>query len=209
MPTQKTTRPARRRKAKGGELRPKEREIYETAARIFYEKGYESTRNEDVADAVGMLKGSLYYYIDSKEDLLYGVLKMAYDSLGDHLVETSAFEGDELQRLNFFLVGYTKLVIKNLIPIAVLERDLRSLSPRRRRQVVAWRDEYEAYLRDLLRAGRDAGVIRRTIDVELLSIMAFNQMHSLHVWYDPNGARPVDEIAEVMAEFILHGSAAA
>lgn len=191
-----------------GPLRPKEREIYEVAARIFYEKGFSATRNEDVADEVGMLKGSLYYYIDSKEDLLFGVMRMAYDSLGDHLVATTDFEGDELERIRFFVVGYVQLVIDNLVPIAVLERDFRSLSPERQREVVHWRDEYESFLRDLLRAGQDAGLIRRDIDVEMQSILAFTQMHGLHTWYKPSGSRSAPGIAELIADFVLHGIAA-
>ena len=49
-------------------------EILDSAAKFFYTKGYHATSIEDVARDVGMLKGSLYYYIKSKEDLLYGLL---------------------------------------------------------------------------------------------------------------------------------------
>ena len=52
----------------------KEQEIITVAARLFKEKGYRATTLEDIAAAVGMLKGSLYYYIQSKEELLYIVL---------------------------------------------------------------------------------------------------------------------------------------
>ena len=41
----------------------------------FHEKGYEATSIQDIADAVGILKGSLYYYITSKEDLLFEILE--------------------------------------------------------------------------------------------------------------------------------------
>jgi AcrR family transcriptional regulator len=207
VPPRKNVRTSTKSKRSDGPLRPKEREIYDAAARIFYEKGFAATRNEDVADEVGMLKGSLYYYIESKEDLLYGVMRMAYESIGDHLTETANFEGDDLERLRFFIVGYTQLVVTNIIPLAVLERDLRSLSPRRRRQVVKWRDEYEAFLRGLLRAGQAAGQVRSTIDVEMQSIMIFTLLHGLYNWYKPSGARSATEIAELMADFALHGVA--
>ena len=46
------------------------REIVDAAAAVFQRKGYEAASTADVADAVGMLKGSLYYYINSKEELL-------------------------------------------------------------------------------------------------------------------------------------------
>src|SRR5215467_11567177 len=53
----------------------KEQEIITVAARLFKEKGYRATTLEDIAAAVGMLKGSLYYYIRSKEELLYIVVR--------------------------------------------------------------------------------------------------------------------------------------
>src|SRR5712692_2302241 len=53
----------------------KEQEIITVAARLFKEKGYRATTLEDIAAAVGMLKGSLYYYIQSKEELLYIVVR--------------------------------------------------------------------------------------------------------------------------------------
>lgn len=207
VPHEQTPRPPSGPRAARAPSVPKEQEIYEVAARIFFEKGYAATRNQDVAEEVGMLKGSLYYYIDSKEDLLYGVMKMAYESLGDHLAETAAFEGDQLGQLRFFIVGYTELVGKNRIRLAVLEREMRSLSDARRREVIGWRDEYEVFLRDLLRAGQEAGLVRRTTEVEMLSILVFTQMHGLHTWYDPKGAQSVQAIAHLIAEFILHGIA--
>jgi AcrR family transcriptional regulator len=205
VPPKKNSRASTKAKRSDAPLRPKEREIYDVAARIFYEKGYAATTNQDVANEVGMLKGSLYYYIDSKEDLLFGVMRTAYDSIGDHLVQISNFEGNELERLRFFIAGYVQLVIKNRVPLAVLERDMRSLSPRRRREVVNWRDDYESVLRDLLRAGQEAGVVRRTIDVNMQSILIFTQMHGLNNWYKPSGARSPTEIAELIADFVMHG----
>ena len=48
-------------------------EVLEAAAAVFQEKGYQAARIEDIATRVGILKGSLYYYIESKEDLLYAL----------------------------------------------------------------------------------------------------------------------------------------
>src|SRR5947207_409360 len=59
--------------------RRRQQEILEAAARVFHEKGYESTSIQDIADEVGILKGSLYYYIRSKEDLLYEIIRDIHD----------------------------------------------------------------------------------------------------------------------------------
>lgn len=185
--------------------RRRERQIYDAAAQLIYRKGYAATSNQEVADAVGMQKGSLYYYIDTKEDLLFGVIRQAYDSLGDHLELSRKHEGDELERLRYFIVGYAKAAMDNLVPVAVVERDLRSLSEPRRSEVIRWRDGYEAFLRELIQAGQDAGLVRRSLDTQLSSILIFTQIHGLHVWYSPTGRLSADEVAEAVADLVISG----
>ena len=68
-------------------------EVLEAAARVFHEKGYESTSIQDIADAVGILKGSLYYYITSKEDLLFEILQDVHEQ-GLRNLERIRIEGD-------------------------------------------------------------------------------------------------------------------
>ena len=48
-------------------------EILDAAGHVFHEKGYQAARIEDIASRVGILRGSLYYYIESKEDLLFAL----------------------------------------------------------------------------------------------------------------------------------------
>ena len=57
--------------------RNREHEVVEAAVKVFYEKGYAASTIQDVADVVGVLKGSLYHYISSKEDLLFRILQQS------------------------------------------------------------------------------------------------------------------------------------
>src|SRR4030081_3622310 len=50
-------------------------EIFAIAAEIFYQKGYAQTSTRDIAEAAGILKGSLYAHISSKEDILYAIIE--------------------------------------------------------------------------------------------------------------------------------------
>jgi AcrR family transcriptional regulator len=49
-------------------------ELIQVATQVFCEKGYDAASLQDIADRLGLLKGSLYYYIKSKYDLLYTVI---------------------------------------------------------------------------------------------------------------------------------------
>ena len=64
-------------------------EILDAAAVVFSEKGYRAARIEDIAAGVGILKGSLYYYIESKEDLLYAL------TVGGHTKGLATIEEDD------------------------------------------------------------------------------------------------------------------
>src|SRR5690606_20295851 len=69
--------PGRTARRRGAERKPREErwsELVKVATQVFYEKGYEAASLQDIADRLGMLKGSLYYYIQTKEDLLYEVI---------------------------------------------------------------------------------------------------------------------------------------
>lgn len=57
----------------------KKRQIIEAAMKCFAEKGYRSTSIQDIADALGMAKGSLYFYFKSKEDLLVSICKHHFE----------------------------------------------------------------------------------------------------------------------------------
>ena len=66
--------------------------MLDTAARIFYERGYANASVQDVAEALGILKGSLYHYIDTKEDLLFRLLDETQDEVHGILEEIDALD---------------------------------------------------------------------------------------------------------------------
>src|SRR3954454_17402777 len=144
-------------------------EILEAAARVFHEKGYESTSIQDIADAVGILKGSLYYYIDSKEDLLYEILEGIHAEALESVRKAPA-EGAPLQRIRAFVAAHIRHNAENLVKMALFFQDFRSLGEERRRSIVAERDAYEQFLRDLIRDGQAAGQICPEVDVKRESI---------------------------------------
>ena len=137
--------------------RRRQQEILEAAARVFHEKGYESTSIQDIADSVGILKGSLYYYITSKEDLLFEIIQGVHEEALKNLDRTAAVEGDALQKIRAFVVVHFTHNAHNLVKMAVFFQDFRSLNGERREVIVEERDLYDSFLRDLIRSGAGGG----------------------------------------------------
>src|ERR1700712_2229038 len=73
-----TAQPVRRVRKSREERWP---EIIQAATDVFAEKGYDVASLHDIADRLDMLKGSLYHYIGSKEDLLFYIIRAAHDEL--------------------------------------------------------------------------------------------------------------------------------
>ncbi len=182
-------------------------EIFSAAARIFNEMGYAATSIQDVADAVGILKGSLYYYIDSKEDLLFQVIEDVHQGALERLEEWRAIEGSALVKLRAFIEGHVENNARNLEKIGVFFHDFRSLSPKRREQIVAERDLYDEFVRQLVREGQEEGVICADVDPKLTAMAILGMMNWLYQWYRADGTNEPTDIAREFANLVLAGVA--
>lgn len=187
--------------------RRRRQEILEAAARVFHEKGYESTSIQDLADAVGILKGSLYYYITSKEDLLYELLQGVHEEGLKNLDKTRAVEGDALQKIRAFVTLHFTYNAEHLVGMAVFFQDFRSLKPERRRVILEERDRYDHFLRDVIRQGQDEGIVCPDIDPKVAAIAVLGMMNWIYHWYRPGGERSAAELANAYADFVVAGLA--
>ena len=127
-------RPAGRSERRAaGERKPREErwaQLLEVATQVFYEKGYDGASLQDIADRLGMLKGSLYYYIQSKEDLLFEVISEVHREGYAVVRAAAASEGDPLDRLERTIRAHVEHACRNLVPTAVFLHELEALPDR-------------------------------------------------------------------------------
>ncbi len=187
--------------------RRRQSEILEAAARVFHQKGYESTSIQDIADSVGILKGSLYYYITSKEDLLYEILQGVHQDALKNLDRIRALEGTALQKIRAFVVVHFAHNAENLVKMGVFFKDFRSLSGERRDVIVEERDMYDNFLRDLIRAAQKEGLVCPDVDPKLAAITILGMLNWVYQWYRPDGGMSVLEIANDYGDFVVLGLA--
>src|SRR5258707_8105952 len=155
--------PGRAQRRGGGERKPREErwsELIEVATDVFYAKGYDAASLQDIADRLGMLKGSLYYYIQSKEDLLYDVIKAVHEEGLANIESLAAGEGDALERLRNVIIGHIEHECRNLTKTAVFLHELQALSPERQAEIIGDGHAYRRAFGDLLEAAQQAGLSR-------------------------------------------------
>jgi AcrR family transcriptional regulator len=194
----------------GGERKPREErwaELIEVATEVFYEKGYEAASLQDIADRLGMLKGSLYYYIRSKEDLLFDVISAVHKDGLAVVRARSEVPGDALDRLESVIVGHVEHTCRNLVPTAVFLHELAALPAERRREVLGSEHAYQGVFRELVRLGQVAGLVRADLDPRLAALSILGATNWVYRWFRPDGAFTPEQIGAEMAEMVIRGIA--
>jgi TetR/AcrR family transcriptional regulator, cholesterol catabolism regulator len=179
-------------------------QIIEVAARLFAEKGYQGTSIQEIAAAVGMLKGSLYYHIQSKEDLLLAIIEKAHQDGITMLRERLARpHPDALSRLRSLVEGHICNLTSNLVAVTVFFQEFRLLGQQERRRIVAERDEYEEEVRKILRDGQSEGTMCPDLDVPMTARTILGALNWTYHWYKPEGSLHADEVASILADLAL------
>lgn len=190
-----TPRPSKRRR----------QEVIDVAARIFNEKGYEATSIQEIAEDVGILKGSLYYYIDTKEDLLFGVIKEAYDAALNLIERLERSDGGALELVEALVHGHAEVFSKNYVQSSVFFREFRALSGERQKTIREAADVYSRFLISQIRRGQRSGEIKSEVNPRLAAIGIIGMMNSMAFWYRPDGPNSAAQIGREFSRLVVGG----
>ena len=176
------------------------------AVKVFYERGYSDATVQDVADELGILKGSLYHYIDSKQDLLLRLFDQLHADVDRILADVLALEGlAALERLDVYVRRQVLYNLDNLERIAVYYQDMERLGEPERTAVVDRRKEHERFVTALIREAQEAGAADPGLDAKLVSNCVFATIIWTYRWYQPGGRSSRGTIAAMCSDFVLAG----
>ena len=182
--------------------RPREAELHRAATRLFRERGFHATSMQDLAEALGMNRGSLYHYIESKDDLLWSIVSGALDRLDDRVRPILESDSSGADRLRRAIAAHLAFAAEHGDELSLVQIELRSLSADRRRSIIDRRDAYERRWRGAIKAAIGEGSLRPT-DVRLAGIAILSACNWFTQWYRPDGSMSVDEIATSFADLFL------
>jgi len=184
---------------------PRTKEIIAAAAKLFKEKGYHATTIQDVADEVGMLKGSLYYHIKSKEELLYLVTQEPIRELIDRQKKLMESPLSPRQKIVEFTRSHIQAFEENYPHMFVFLQEKASLAEPVQAEVAGIDFRYEALLEAILYEGIEKGDFRRELDLKMMAFSILGMCNWMFKWYTKGGRLSTDEIAYNMAEIVLNG----
>jgi AcrR family transcriptional regulator len=176
--------------------------IIKAAGRLFRKRGYEGTSVRDIADAVGLQSGSLFFHFSSKEEilvsLLEGGLRRAVTILDNHLAEATS----PREKLSAILHGHLEAILEEeRDAFYVVLRDWRTLSSPSRRKVIALRDEYENHITCALDELAMTGLIPG--NTRLFRLFLLGALNWTVQWYRPDGGLTINQLADGFLELML------
>ena len=180
--------------------------ILDVAAALFVEQGYDATSLRQIADAVGMKAGSLYYHFDSKGDLLTAVLDIGMDVMHTAFdaAENSTVGVPAPERIEAHVRAHLAALYEYGPYTAAHVVTLRTAPEAVRGRVVPSRDAYESRWAALLETMQTGGDLDEVVDTHIARLALFGAMNSSVEWFDPDRGG-LDEVAGTIAHQFWNG----
>ena len=176
------------------------------AARLFAEKGFRNTTVRDIADAAGILSGSLYHHFDSKESMVDELLKAFQEPLFAAYDEVLASDADVRTKLEQAVRLSFRSIDEHPDEVAIFQNDAAFLGSSERFDYLAERNAQsrEVWL-TLLTEGIESGALREDLDAELVYRFIRDTIWVAVRWYKPGGKLTHDDVADQYLAILLDG----
>lgn len=176
--------------------------IYRTAARMIYEKGFDATSMNEIAEAVELTKPGLYYYVKGKKELLFAIMGFALDRLDSEVVAPAQACADLEERLRTIVRQHARLLTREAGAVAILIDETGGLSEEQRLQITRRKRAYFDFLRQTLEKLAAAGRLR-PVDPTTAAFSLLGMLMWLARWYDPAGRLAPEEVVRDVTEIAV------
>jgi AcrR family transcriptional regulator len=181
--------------------------LLDAAAHLFREFGVSGTTVRAIADAAGMQLGSVTYRYPSKESLVLALMQRAVARVTAEVAEAMNGSENPVERLRLALRAHVKTLVSD-DSVYVLLFDWRRLSEPTRFELSRQRHRYESIWDGLIYAAAASGQLATGLDLSLVRKFAFGAANSIAFWYQPDGQRDPEQIADAFSAFIGLGTLA-
>jgi AcrR family transcriptional regulator len=204
-PKPKRRRPRRRLKeGRRSEISAATRiDILKSASAAFRKLGYHGATVEQIAAALHMNKGNLYYYFKSKEEILFACHEYSHDRLQELLDQTCRGTARPEAKLRRLIHAAVHVILDELHGTALLV-DLEALTPAHRRAVIERRDKFDHGMRMIIEEGIATGAFKST-NPKLIGFAMLGAVNWIAKWFNPNGPSTSDEVANRFADYLIDG----
>lgn len=184
----------------------KKKEILKVAAKLIRSKGFHATRIQDIADALKMQKGSLYYYIETKEDLLKGlvedILEQSVELLGN-IQDTKQKPSEKIRQC---VESHLRLFHNNIDAFGVLlGEDMQLINKTSEKDTFKLLRDYENGWLNIFEEGVKSGEFNPDGNYKIIVKGILGMLNWTYRWYHVKTGLPIEEVSRIFADLILNG----
>jgi AcrR family transcriptional regulator len=179
-------------------------QIYEVAERLFSERGYHGTTMREIARELEIEGASLYSHISGKQALLYEIVLRGSEQFLQ--AARAAYELAEPARVRLYeLMRRHLAIMAESTPRAIVHfHEWRHLDAERQAVIRGRRDEYEGYVRQIIRSGVASGEFVPS-DERLVSLQVLSLLNWTYQWYTPGGTWNAHVLANHFFDLLMRG----
>lgn len=176
--------------------------ILRVATEVFARKGYHRASIRDISKATGVSLSGLYYYVESKEELLFRIQAHSFETVLRNLDELLRDVEDPNRKLRLLIENHLRFFVGNMKEMKVLSHEAESLNGEHRRRVHEQKRRYSHVCMEILEELRPED---SPIDTRVATFSLFGMMNWIYNWYRPDRDVPVEELAADMSHLFLRG----
>lgn len=184
-------------------------EIVQRAAELFDDVGYNSASMEQLAEAVGLAKPTLYHYFRGKEEILYKIHQEFIGLLISRQEARNSLNGASMptDQLLAVMADILELMKTHRGHVRVFFEHHREIPGKWHEDISVERERYRTMVERIIHAGVEAGEFR-SVDIRLTTLAIFGMCNWAYQWYQPNGSLEPSEIAELFHSLLCRGLSA-
>ena len=177
--------------------------VLRAAAQLFNENGYHATSLDMVAERLSVTKPTLYYYVRSKEEILFECVRLGLELLRGAITRAADSGGSALDKLEAAMRQYALIVTMDF-GMCLIRVGEDPLTPDSRRRLRRLKGEIDHEFRALIEQGVAEGSLA-PCDPKLAAFTLAGALSWIARWYDPAGPWAADEVARHSIELLMHG----
>ncbi|MFF7338537.1 TetR/AcrR family transcriptional regulator [Streptomyces sp. NPDC008163] len=183
------------------------RRLLVAAVDAFAERGYHATTTRDIAGRAGMSPAALYIHYKTKEELLHRISRIGHDRALAVLEAAADGDGTAAERLATAVRSFVRWHAERHTTARVVQYELDALGEEHRTEIIALRRRTDAVVRRIIGEGVASGEFD-VPDVPGTTLAVLSLCIDVARWFNAQGSRTPDEVAELYADLVLRMVAA-
>ncbi|HKW88301.1 MAG TPA: TetR family transcriptional regulator [Candidatus Acidoferrales bacterium] len=178
--------------------------ILRHAAQEFASKGYEGASIRDISRSSGVSLSGLYYYVESKQRLLYLIQIHTFKTVLAELQKRLRGRAGPSERLSILVRNHLEYFLRHPMEMKVLAHEDDALEGEYRKEVAEIKRRYYGVALEIFEELRRTGQARR-LSARVAVLSLFGMMNWIHTWHRPQVDPLAEELSQAMSEMFLHG----